>query len=236
MVVTQTLNQIQKEKRTQLNEIEAKEILKEIGIPVTETKLARTKKEALSISKRIGFPVVLKIVSPDIIHKSDAGGVKLDLKNSTQVSKAYTEILSVVKKSHPRAKIEGVSVQKMARPGVEVIIGMTKDAQFGPVLMFGLGGILVEVLKDVAFRVVPVSKRDAREMIREIKGYPILEGYRGQEPADISYLEELIVKVSDFVEKNPRIKELDLNPIFAYRDGALAVDARIILEVSTALG
>jgi len=236
MVVTQTLNQIQKEKRTQLNEIEAKEILKEIGIPVTETKLARTKKEALSISKRIGFPVVLKIVSPDIIHKSDAGGVKLDLKNSTQVSKAYTEILSVVKKSHPRAKIEGVSVQKMARPGVEVIIGMTKDAQFGPVLMFGLGGILVEVLKDVAFRVVPVSKRDAREMIREIKGYPILEGYRGQEPADITYLEELIVKVSDFVEKNPRIKELDLNPIFAYRDGALAVDARIILEVSTALG
>jgi len=236
MVVTQTLNQIQKEKRTQLNEIEAKEILKEIGIPVTETKLARTKKEALSTSKRIGFPVVLKIVSPDIIHKSDAGGVKLDLKNSTQVSKAYTEILSVVKKSHPRAKIEGVSVQKMARPGVEVIIGMTKDAQFGPVLMFGLGGILVEVLKDVAFRVVPVSKRDAREMIREIKGYPILEGYRGQEPADITYLEELIVKVSDFVEKNPRIKELDLNPIFAYRDGALAVDARIILEVSTALG
>jgi acyl-CoA synthetase (NDP forming) len=119
----------------------------------------------------------------------------------------------------------------MARSGVEVIIGMTKDIQFGPVLMFGLGGILVEVLKDVSFRVVPVSRRDASEMIREIKGYPILEGYRGQEPADIASLEELIVKVSDFVEKNPQIKELDLNPIIAYRDSALAVDARIILEV-----
>jgi len=230
MTITQVLDRVRKERRTSLTEVEAKEILRNAGIPVIETKLARTKKEAVSISKKMGFPIALKIASPDVMHKSDTGGVKLNLKNNAQVSKAYTDIIFVVKKSYPKAKIEGVSVQKMARPGIEVIIGVTKDAQFGPVLMFGLGGILVEVLKDVSFRIVPISRRDASEMIREIKGYPVLEGYRGQEPADIAYLEELIMKVSDLVEKNPQIKELDLNPIFAYRDGALAVDARIILE------
>jgi len=109
---------------------------------------------------------------------------------------------------------------------------MSKDAQFGPVLMFGLGGILVEVLKDVSFRIVPLARRDAAEMLREIKGYPLLEGYRGQEAVDVSYLEELLLKVSDFAEQNPEVKELDLNPIFAYSDGAIAVDARIILEES----
>lgn len=233
MIASQVINRIKREKRTQLTEVEAKEVLKEFGIPVVETKLARSKKEAISVSKGMGFPVVLKIASSDIIHKSDAGGVRLGLKNSSQVGKAYSEILSSVKQKHPQAKIEGISVQKMARSGVEVIIGMTKDPQFGPVLMFGLGGILVEVLKDVSFRIVPVAKKDAREMIREIKGYPVLEGYRGQDPVDISFLEELIVKVSEFVERNPDIKELDLNPIFGYKDGALVVDARIILETSS---
>jgi acyl-CoA synthetase (NDP forming) len=124
-------------------------------------------------------------------------------------------------------------VQKMARPGVEVIIGMSKDAQFGPVLMFGLGGVLVEILKDVSFRIVPLTRRDAHEMVREIKGYPLLEGYRGQEPADVSYLEELLLKVSQFVEVTPEIKELDINPLYACRDGAVAVDARVILEEDT---
>jgi acyl-CoA synthetase (NDP forming) len=213
-----------------LTEVESKELLKKAGIPVVEAKLARSKKEAISVSKEMGFPVVLKISSPDVVHKSDSGGVKLGLANATQVGKAYTEIISSVKQAYPEAQIEGVSIQPMAPPGVEVIVGMSKDPQFGPVLMFGLGGILVEVLKDVSFRIVPVTERDAREMIREIKGYPILEGYRGQKPASIPALEKLIVKVSQFVEKNPQIKELDLNPIFAYPDKAVAVDARIILE------
>ncbi len=230
MTKSEILKRAREEKRTQLTEIESKELLKEVGIPVVEAKLARTKKEAISLSKTMGFPVVLKIVSPDITHKSDSGGVKLGLRNATQVGNAYSEILSAVKKHHPKAKIQGVSVQKMARTGVEVIIGMTKDAQFGPVLMFGLGGVLVEVLKDVSFRIVPLNRRDAREMIREIKGYPLLEGYRGQEPADIPFLEDLLLKVSDFVDRNPEIKELDLNPIFAYKNGAVAVDARVILE------
>jgi acyl-CoA synthetase (NDP forming) len=213
-----------------LTEVESKELLKKAGIPVVEATLARSKKEAVSISKEVGFPVVLKISSPDVIHKSDSGGVRLGLANATQVGKAYSEIVASIRKAFPRAVIDGVSVQKMAPPGVEVIVGMSKDAQFGPVLMFGLGGILVEVLKDVSFRIVPVSQRDAAEMIREIKGYPVLEGYRGQKPASISALERLVVKVSQFVEKNPQIKELDLNPVFAYHDKAVAVDARVVLE------
>jgi acyl-CoA synthetase (NDP forming) len=230
MTKTEILRQARKENRTQLTEIESKEVIKEAGIPVVEAKLAKTKTEAISLSKKMGFPVALKIVSPDVIHKSDSGGVELGLTNAAHVGEAYGKILSTIKKHYPKAKIQGVSVQKMARPGVEVIIGMTKDAQFGPVLMFGLGGILVEVLKDVAFRIVPLTKRDAHEMIKEIKGYPVLEGYRGQEPADISFLEDLLLKVSAFVDKNPEIKELDLNPIFAYKNRAVAVDARVILE------
>lgn len=230
MTKNEILQKAKREKRAQLTEIESKELLKEAGVPVVEAKLACTKAQAISLSREIGFPVALKIVSPDVIHKSDSGGVKLGLDNATQVGKAYSEILSSIKQHHPNARIHGVSVQKMVRPGIEVIIGMTKDAQFGPVLMFGLGGILVEVLKDVAFRIVPLTKRDAREMIREIKGFPLLQGYRGQEPADIAFLEELLLKVSSFVEKTPQIKELDLNPIFAYKSGAIAVDARVILE------
>ena len=213
-----------------LTEVDSKELLKKAGIPVVEAKLARTKKEAIAISKELGFPVVLKIGSPDVVHKSDSGGVKLGLTNAAQVGKAYSQIMSSVKQAYPEARIDGVSVQTMAPPGVEVIVGMSKDAQFGPVLMFGLGGILVEVLKDVSFRIVPVTERDAREMINEIRGYPLLQGYRGQKPASIPALEQLIVKVSQFVENNPQIKELDLNPIFAYPDKAVAVDARIIME------
>ena len=213
-----------------LTEVESKELLKTAGIPVVETRLAKSKKEAISISNELGFPVVLKISSADVVHKSDSGGVKLGLTNGAQVGRAYNEIISSIKKGYPKAKIQGVSVQSMAPPGVEVIVGMSKDPQFGPVIMFGLGGILVEILKDVSFRIVPLTKRDATEMIKEIKGYPVLEGYRGQKPAKISALEDIIVKVSKFVDKNPQIKELDLNPIFAYHDKAVAVDARIILE------
>ena len=233
MVGDQILKQTKQENRVQLTEIESKDFLQEAGIPVIETKLARTKKEAISLSKRIGFPVALKIASSDIIHKSDSGGVKLGLANVTQAGNAYSEIILSIRQKFPKARVQGVSVQKMARPGIEVIIGLSKDAQFGPVLMFGLGGILVEVLKDVSFRIVPLTRKDAEEMIREIKGYPLLQGYRGQEPADIPFLEQLIVKVSELAEQYPQIEELDLNPIFAYKDSAIAVDARIVLEAST---
>ena len=230
MVMDEIIAAARKEERTSLTELESKQILKEIGINTTEIKLALTKEEAVSHSKELGFPAVLKIVSPDILHKTDVGGVKLGLNNEDDVGNAYDGIISMIKKQEPAAKIQGVSVQPMARPATEVIIGMSKDPQFGPVLMFGLGGILVEVLKDVSFRIVPLTRRDAREMIGEIKGYPILEGYRGQEPANIAVLEELLLKVSEFVDSRPEIAELDINPIFAYIDGALAIDARVILE------
>ena len=218
------------ERRSLLTEIEAKELLKQAGINVVDTKLATSREEATAISRQLGFPVVLKIASADIVHKSDAGGVMLDLSTAQQAGKAYDEIIKSIGKNYPQARVQGVSVQKMAHPGVEVIIGMSQDAQLGPVLMFGLGGVLVEILKDVSFRIVPLTKRDAGEMVREIKGYPLLEGYRGQEPVDIANLEELILKVSGFVEQHPEVKELDLNPVFAYSDGAVAVDARVVLE------
>jgi len=165
-----------------------------------------------------------------VIHKSDSGGVKLSLNNVSEVKKAYDEILKKVKKQYPDAVIHGVSVQKMVRPGTEVIVGVSKDPQFGPVIMFGLGGIFVELLKDVTFRVIPVEQRDAREMIKEVKGYPLLQGYRGKESANISALVEVILKISKLIEENPHIKELELNPIFVYRDKAVGADARIILE------
>lgn len=227
---SQIFSNARKENRTILTEIESKQVLKEIGIPTTEIKLAASEREAAEISQKIGFPVVLKIASADISHKSDAGGVKVGLKNKDEVAKAYQEIIASVKQKFPKAKTEGVSVQNMARAGTEVIIGMTKDAQFGPVLMFGLGGVWVEVLKDVAFRIVPLTHSDASEMIKEIKGYRLLEGYRGSEPANVTVLEDMLLKISDFIGKTPEVKEMDINPIFAYKDSAIAVDARIVLE------
>ena len=223
-------DQVKKEGRFILTEFESKKILKQAGISVVETKLAKTQKEAVSLSQKMGFPVALKITSPDVIHKSDSGGVKLSINSVAEVKKAYDEILKKVRKQYPDAIIHGVSVQKMALPGTEVIVGSSKDPQFGPVIMFGLGGIFVELLKDVSFRVIPIEQRDAQEMIKEIKGYPLLQGYRGKEPANISALVEIILKISKLIEENPQIKELELNPIFAYKNKAVAADARIILE------
>ena len=216
--------------RTVLSEIEAKQLLAAAGIPVIEARLAGSADEAAKVAAEFGLPVALKIVSPQITHKSDAGGVKLGLATSEAVRAAFEEIVASAKKFAPEAQIEGVAVQRMAEPGVEVIVGMTTDPQFGPVLMFGLGGVLVEVLKDVAFRVVPLTPRDAREMVRDIQGFPLLEGHRGRPPADLAALESLLASVSSFVEQHPDIVELDLNPVFAYPKGAVAVDARIVLR------
>ena len=217
------------EGNTWLTEIEAKQVLVNAGIDVVPTELARTSEEAVSISDKIGYPVAMKIVSPDITHKSDVGGVKLSLGNREEVVAAYKEIIGTVTAKFPDAVIQGVAVQKMARPGVELIIGMNNDPQFGPVLMFGIGGIFTEIMKDVSFRIVPLDEDDAHEMIREIKGFPLLEGYRGQEPVDIKKLEDMLCRISDFVAKQPDIKEMDINPVIARKDEAFAVDARIKL-------
>jgi acyl-CoA synthetase (NDP forming) len=212
-----------------LNEVEAKSMLNKAGVKVTETRLAASKEEATALSRELGFPVVLKIVSPDVVHKSDSGGVKLNLKTAEEVAGAYDDILNAVERAYPTAKILGVSVQSMARPGVETIIGVSKDKQFGPVIMFGLGGVWVEVLKDVSFRLAPITEYDASEMIREIKGYKLLTGFRGQPAVKISELEKMLLAVSDFVSANPPVNELDLNPVFASAEGAVAVDARIVI-------
>ncbi|HWO94288.1 MAG TPA: acetate--CoA ligase family protein [Dehalococcoidia bacterium] len=213
-----------------LTEVEAKELLSSAGIAVAATRLATSAADASKIAEQLGFPVVIKIVSPDIAHKSDIGGVRLNLNSPADVAAAYEAMMADVAKVAPSAKILGAAVQHMEPAGTEVIMGMTKDPQFGPVLMFGLGGIFVEVLQDVAFRIVPLERRDARQMIREIKGYAVLEGVRGQDPSDIEALEDMLLKLSAFVEARPEIAELDLNPVFAYKKGALAVDARIVVE------
>ena len=230
MSTIEIIDRAKSEGRTILTEVESKQILGEAGIPIADAQLAATREEAVAAAREIGLPVVLKIVSPDISHKSDVGGVKLNLGSEEEVAAAFDEIVEAAQRAQPGATILGVSVQKMARPGVEVIMGMTKDPQFGPVLMFGLGGVFVEVLKDVAFRIVPLEPRDARQMIRDIQGFPVLEGFRGQEPTDLAALEGMLMRLSAFIEEHPEIQELDLNPIFAYKDGALAVDARIVLS------
>lgn len=210
--------------RTYLMEHESKSVLESLGITTTGTGVARTEDEAVEIFSALDCPVAMKVLSPDVVHKSDAGGVKLNLKNADEVRSAYREIVA----TFSGKRLEGVSVQRMARPGVEAIVGVASDATFGPVLMFGLGGVFVEVLKDVSFRSIPISSSDAKDMIEEIKGYALLRGYRGYS-SDIDALEKLLMSVSDFVMDNPDISEMDLNPVFLYPEGYMVVDARIIL-------
>ncbi|MDO8674236.1 MAG: acetate--CoA ligase family protein, partial [Dehalococcoidia bacterium] len=227
--IDQIIAGAKKEGRTLLTEVEAKEIFQVAGLDVVGTRLATSKQEAVAIGEEFGFPVALKIVSPDIAHKTDAGGVKLGLRTPQEVERAFEEIKASASGKFPQANIHGVSVQKMARTGVEVIIGMSRDRQFGPVLMFGLGGIFVEVLKDVSFGITPLTKWDAREMLQGIKGYALLKGHRGQEGVDTVNLESWLLKLSEFAIAHPEIDSFDLNPVIAYPDGATVVDARIIL-------
>jgi acyl-CoA synthetase (NDP forming) len=212
--------------QTVLTEFESKNLLKEIGIPIPDQELATTKEETVEIAKKIGFPVVLKLMAEDIIHKSDIGAVKLNIKNEDEINAAYDELMKI-----PSQSEKSISVQKMAdEPITELIIGMTTDAQFGPALMFGIGGILVELLEDVSFRIAPITEYDAREQIHEIKGFPILDGYRGKPKADIDAIVNTLLKISDLVTKYEEINEMDLNPVFIYEKGLICVDARIILK------
>ncbi len=211
-----------------LTEHEAKKLLAKYGIPVTKEQIAASADEAIAIALQLGTPVAMKISSPDIPHKSDVGGVALNVKRE-EVRTTYNEMMARIKKTVPDAKIEGILVQKMAPAGHEIIVGLKTDAQFGHALMFGLGGIFVEVYKDVSFRVVPIDKSDALDMIAEIKGYPILRGIRGRKPADIDAIAKVLVSVSDMAEKE-NIIELDINPLIVSGSGAVAVDARAMVE------
>ena len=223
------VDQARAEGRALLSEVEAKAMLAEHGVAVTDTRLAASVDEAVEIADQLGYPVALKVVADEITHKTDVGGVELGLADAEQLRDAAQRIHAAVAAAAPGVAPAGLSVQPMAAPGTEVILGVTQDRQFGPVLMFGLGGVFVEVLKDVAFRVVPLEPRDASEMIREIQGFAVLEGFRGSEPADLGALETMLLQLSSFAEAHPEVAELDLNPVFARADGAIAVDARILL-------
>jgi acyl-CoA synthetase (NDP forming) len=228
--VAEIFDNVREERRKFLLETEAKAVCMEYGIPVTEFKLAKSESEATKFADEIGYPVVLKIVSPEIIHKSDVGGVIINLKDEKDVRNGYKQILRNVGKFKAKAKIVGVLVQEMAPSSTEVIVGATKDPQFGPAIMFGLGGIFVEILKDVTFRIAPITEDEAREMITEVKAYPLLKGYRNMPPADIDSIVKILLNTSSLVTQHEEIKELDLNPIMVYAKGAKTVDARIIIE------
>ncbi len=217
------------EDRNFLFEHEAKKLCGLYGMPVTKIKVVETEDEAVEAAGEIGYPIVLKIVSPQVLHKSDAGGVIVNIRDADGIREGFNRILKNVKANVPEAEITGVLVQEMAPDGTEVIVGSTKDPTFGPTIMFGLGGIFVEILKDVSFRLAPITRTDAEEMVREIKAYKILEGARGMPPADQETILDILMRTSEMLMECPEIEELDMNPILVYEKGAKIVDARVII-------
>jgi acetyl coenzyme A synthetase (ADP forming)-like protein len=218
--------------RHDLIENEAREVLRAYGFRLPESRIARTTKEAVKTASEIGYPVVMKIASPDVLHKSDMGGVRVRLENDAMVEDAFFDITTSIQVRQPQARILGVMVQEMIPQGKEVILGITRDIQFGPMIMFGLGGIYVEVLKDVAFRIAPVSLEEADAMIREIRAFPLLRGVRGEAPADIKGIREALLRLSQMAMDFPEIIEGDINPLLVCPEGqgAVAVDARMTIQ------
>lgn len=215
-----------------LLEPEAMMLLKEYSISVPEFMVVNTTEEAIAAAKKIGYPVVMKIISPDIIHKTDAGCVMLNLKCDEEVSKAFTHIVDNARSFKNNSRLCGVIIYPCLPKGMEIIVGMLDDAQFGKTIMFGLGGIFVEVLKDVTFRIVPLERWDAEEMIGEVKGYKMLNGIREEKPRDIEATVDMIMGVSRLCIDYPEIDEIDLNPVFVYEKGVMVADARILLKPS----
>jgi len=219
--------------KTRLGEIDSIELLKCYGFPVLSAQLAKNGEEAAEVAENITFPVVMKIVSPQILHKTDAGGVVIGIKNKEEARTAFNDIVQGAKKFNPDAVIDGVMVEKMADRGGEIILGMSRSS-FGPLLMFGLGGIFVEVFQDVVFRLGAIGRNEARRMIREIKGYKLLDGFRGRPKSDIEALERAVVSLSDMAANHPEIKEMDINPLLVHPagQGITVADCRIILETT----
>lgn len=220
-------NKAKKEDRKILTIDESFEVLKEYRIPVADYAVVKSKSDAVEAAKQLGYPVVLKAISKKVSHKTDVGAIFLSLYSEKAVQDAFDEISKNVKKA--KAKLDSVLVQKMIVGGQEIMIGGKKDPQFGQTIAFGLGGIFVELLEDVAFRVVPITKKDAEKMMKEIKGYKILSGFRGKK-YDTGAIIDALMKISKMLDENQNIAELDLNPIIALPKGTIAVDARIVLE------
>jgi acyl-CoA synthetase (NDP forming) len=217
-------------KRRFLLEPDAKKLCSEWGIPIPTFEVSKTRRETAEIADKIGYPIVLKVVSPDILHKTEVGGVLTSLNNRIEVEQAYDLIIRNVESNKPQSRIEGILVQKMMPNSIEVIVGGLRDEQFGPTVMFGLGGIFTEIFKDVAFGLAPLAYSEAMEMLDKIKARRLLKGYRGMPPADLGALADILVKTSTMIIEVPEIDELDLNPILAYEKGAYAVDSRIALS------
>jgi acetyl-CoA synthetase (ADP-forming) len=213
----------------QLNFEKTKGLLEKYKFPLVKSLLIKSEKNIPNASSKTGFPAVLKISSPDIIHKSDVGGVKTNLENKEQIFSAYSEIIKNIKKKKARAKIEGMVLQKQIE-GQEIIVGVKRDPQFDVVLMFGMGGIFVEILKDISIRVAPVNKQEAIEMIREIKTINILEGARGKKPVNLEAIAHILVKAGKMALENKKIAELDFNPVIVDDKKAQIADARIMVE------
>ncbi len=218
-----------KAKNRSLLEPEAYAILAAYDIPVLDYRLATSSEEAVTMAVEVGFPAVMKIVSPDVIHKSDAGGVKLNISDGAAAAGSYDDIIQAVGGAVPKAVIEGVLITPMISGGVEVIMGMLRDPQFGPAVMFGLGGIFVEILKDVVFEIAPVERAAAERMIKSIKGYPLLAGARGSQPCHLESLIDIVTGLSRLALELPEIKEIDLNPVLATPERSFCLDARLLL-------
>jgi acetyltransferase len=229
--VRELFDQVREEGRVSIGDTEAREVLDAYGFPVPESRLAESPEEAVDIAQEIGFPVVLKVASPDILHKTDVGGVKLNLDSATDVRDAYDLIVYRAGRYVPDARVWGCLVQEMVTGGREILVGMNRDPQFGPLVAFGLGGIYVEALKDVAFRIAPFSREEAQEMIHEIRSYPLLAGVRGEPPADHEAMVDALMRISQLVTDFPEIVELDINPLTVFEEGqgAMAIDMRLVL-------
>lgn len=218
--------------QTYLGELDGRELLKCYGFNLLPMDLAKNEVDAVQLAEEMGYPVVLKIVSPQILHKSDAGGVKVGIDNAEMVKKTFNDIVESATAYNPDATIDGILVQKMARAGEEVIIGMSRHPGFGPLLMFGLGGVFVELFKDVVFRLAPIGRNNARRMVRNIKSFPLLNGFRGKPQSDLDSIHRHLVSLSDLVIDHPEINELDINPLLVHKkgEGSTVADVRIILK------
>ncbi len=227
------IEKVYEDNRAFLMEHESKDLIAQYDIPVGKYKLVQSPQEAVEFTRKIGFPVVAKVMSPDIVHKTEAGVVLINLNTENEVKQAYNKIIANSKKYDPNAKITGMNIQKMAENEVvEVIMGALRDVNFGSVLMFGLGGIFVEIFEDVVYRVCPIKKNEISRMIKGIRAYPLLNGYRGRKKGDIKEIEMCISNCCKLLIENPEIKELDLNPVVVFEEGRgiMVVDARILLE------
>jgi len=225
------LDRVREEGRVTIGDAESREIMKAYGISMPQSELAANSEEAVAAAESIGYPVVMKIASPDILHKTDIGGVKLNLSSPTDVRDAFDLLVYRATRYMPDAEIWGCLVQEQVRGGKEIILGMSRDPQFGPLLLFGLGGIYVEALKDVTFRVAPIDAREAREMIAEIRAFSLLRGVRGEAPSDLDAIIDTLLRVSQLVTDFPEIAEMDINPLIVFEQGrgALGLDMRLVL-------